>query len=721
MSNLFNLSRILTENTSMDDLLTSFSPMTFLSEGVSILREQEDTVFESTDSLYSNILEAESKADENRVFSVYFKEYKNTIEKYILKMNELRSKFNITVENFADANKDIMDSDDNLNILATSKYIGVQYQNLLDKDIPNVEPYKVFKKEFAFIGKLLQDLGPDVKEDVKAQVIATVCNNLKKDIDDDWLDKIAEKIADCDECSKDGFAKTIYDRFIKNPKAEMNIDIGTVKQAKLSIMNYTNFINVINKSVDDFCDGLQKIADETGAMFFRNQDHKLPINTDIDGVEDRTYRLGDYSMNQINIFISTKISQINEICNLYLIAISIKMDCIIKYLQQCKDIINTANSGVDSTPNTEVDPGDTDSDDDNITDDNEPESLEDNEDDSNDDEDTEEDQDDDNIESNPEPDEDDQIVQDNSEEEIEQECYLFEAMLLEADRYINHITLIDKYSGTFVTEAVDPNAIKKSVKSKLDFIIQKIKSIIQKVLDAFKLNYKPVIDAVAKNKSKILKAKVPNDWTMQKIDTDPLMNFTFAAHKENYDYSKPSEWIPAEYSSICAKTQNESNNPKDMIMEKLYDDRENNYGQDDFRKSVDFIASDYYAIINKCNDTTNKLNSEKDKIATKQASNPNAKEPSSDNDNTNKNESTFLDDIYNTYFNEDSSSGSVEKSEESKKFDNGGDYCRGTANLITAIINVNNMAFKKHLNFVRKLASSVGVKLPMPSVGTNKK
>ena len=722
MSNLFNLSRILTENTSMNDLLTSFSPMTFLSEGVSILREQGETEFKLLDSMYSSVLEAESKADENKAFSVYFKEYKNTIEKYILKMNELRSKFNITVENFADANKDIMDSDDNANILATSKYIGVQYQNLLDKDIPNVEPYKVFKKEFAFIGKLLQDLGPDVKEDVKAQVIATVCNNLKKDIDDDWLDKIAEKIADCDECSKDGFAKTIYNRFIANPKAEMDIDIGTIKQAKLSIMNYTNFVNVINKSVDDFCDGLEKIADETGSMFFRNKDHKLLINTDVDGVEDRTYRLGDYSMNQVNMFISTKISQINEICNLYLIAISIKMDCIIKYLQQCKDIINTASSGVDSTPNNKVDPGNTDDDNDGITGDNDPESLEDNEEDpENEDPESDDDKEnvDDDIETSPEPDEDDHVVQDNSEDEIEQECYLFDAMVLEAERYINHLTLIDKYSKVSTNEAVDPNAIKKAVGSKLDFIIQKIKSILEKVRNALKLNYKPIIDAVDKNKAKILKAKVPSEWTMKKINTKPLEEFKIARHKPDFDYSKPSEWMPREYLNICQKTQNESNSPKDMILEKLYTDREETYTDSDFRDSVEFISSGYEEIVKACDNAVRDLNTEKDKIAREKASDPDAKVP--ETDDKGKQESAFLNDIYKTYFSEDSTPGSVEKSEESKKFDNGGDYCKNTANLITAVININNMALKKHINFVRKLASSVGVKLPIPAIGTNKK
>ena len=73
-----------------------------------------------------------------------------------------------------------------------------------------------------------------------------------------------------------------------------------------------------------------------------------------------------------------------------------------------------------------------------------------------------------------------------------------------------------------------------------------------------------------------------------------------------------------------------------------------------------------------------------------------------------------------TYFAEDSTPGTIEKSDEAKKADGGSDYAVISSNLITAIINVNNMCFKKHLAFVRKLAASVNVQLPMPKVGEDK-
>lgn len=133
-----------------------------------------------------------------------------------------------------------------------------------------------------------------------------MCNTLSKEINDGWLEKIVEKITDCDDCGRDGYARAIYKTFVPEPSAEMSIDIGLVKQSKLDISNYKAYVDSISKSVELFTDGLSKVASEIGSMFFRNQDHKLPIKTDVDGVEDKTYRLSDYSFNQMNMFISTK-------------------------------------------------------------------------------------------------------------------------------------------------------------------------------------------------------------------------------------------------------------------------------------------------------------------------------------------------------------------------------------------------------------------------------
>lgn len=691
MSNLFNFTRILTENCS-PELINTFNKQTFLSYGLNVLKESDSDMLDITRCLYTSILEADSKPEENKKFAEFFKEYKKVITNYILKAQELASQFTINIENFADANKDILDIPDNANIMDTQTYKGVQYNNLLNDEVPEIEPYKVFKKEFAFIGKLFQDLGPIGTEEEKAQIIATVCNNLSSEISDGWLDKCIEKLTGCEKCTRDSFAKTIYNRFVKNPSCDMEVDIGCVKQAKLDIMNYVNYINVINKSVTEFCDGLEKIADEVGSMFFRNQDNKLPIKTDEDGVEDKTYRMNSYSFNQMNIFISTKISQINEICNLYLIAISIKMDCIIKYLLQCKDIINAAAAGVDNTPNNEIDPGDNDDDNDNVVD--------------SDDMDDPELQDfyTDN-EPNSDNDEDKTVIEkDESEQEIEQEFYLFEAELFQKTRSIENMimkqSLLESINEDVAggNAAVNINEKKKSVQAIIQNIAQQITNMVQKFVSSFTKNYEYQINFIQKNKEKIMSAKIPDTWTIQKIDIKVLDQFNLVPFSEGDAelLKDKGKYLSQKYGSILAPSDgNES--AKDRLMKKIYQENESKYTNTDRNEGFTFVTAGYKKAIANLEKARNSL--DKSVTSTK---NIVAKENSLEN--------TML-----TYFYEDTSDVKDVEKEDSKS-DSVKQYFSISSEVIVAVMNAYNMAMKKHIVFLQKLAQIKGAKLePNPN------
>ena len=695
MSNLFNFTRILAENCS-PEIVNTYSKQTFLSSGLNTLKESNSDIMDITRCLYYSILEAESKQDENEKFAEFFKEYKNAINKYILKAQELASQFTINIENFADANKDILDSQDNANIMDTQTYKGVQYDNLLNDEVPEMEPYKIFKKEFAFIGKLFQDLGPIGTEEEKAQIIATVCNNLSSEISDGWLDKCIEKLTGCEKCTKDSFAKTIYSRFVKNPSCDMEVDIGCVKQAKLDIMNYINYINVINKSVTEFCDGLEKVADEVGSMFFRNQDNKLPIKTDEDGVEDKTYRMNSYSFNQMNIFISTKISQINEICNLYLIAISIKMDCIVKYLQQCKDIINTAASGVDNTPNTEIDPGDNDDDNNNVVD--------------SDDIDDPELQD---YYINNEPDSDSEedktvIEKDESEQEIEQEFYLFEAELFQKTRSIEDMIMKQSLLESITEDvagghtAANINEKKKSVQAIIQNIAQQITNMVQKFVSSFTKNYEYQINFIQKNKEKIMSAKIPDTWTIQKIDIKVLDQFNLVPFLEGDAelLKDKSKYLSQKYGSILAPSDgNES--AKDRLMKKIYQENESKYTNTDRNEGFTFVTAGYKKAIANLEKARNSL----DKTVTS-TKNIVAKENS-------------LEDTMLTYFSEDTSDVKDVEKEDSKS-DSVKQYFSISSEVIVAVMNAYNMAMKKHIVFLQKLAQIKGAKIePNPNKETD--
>ena len=705
MSNLFNVSRMLESYS--PDIIKTLPLVTYLSESLNILRSTDEQVFEETSKLYSSVLEADSRKAENVKFAEFFKEYQSIMNDYIIKIQGLASEFAINVETFADANKDILDDNSGAaNIVSTVTYKGAKYAHLLDPEVPDIEPYKAFKKEFAFIGKLMQDLGPIGSEDQKAQIIATVYNNLTKEINDGWLEKIVEKITDCDDCGKEGYAKAIYKTFVPEPSVDMSIDIGLVKQSKLDISNYRGYIDSISKSVDQFTDGLSKIASEVGSMFFRNQDHKLPIKTDVDGIEDKTYRLNDYSFNQMNMFISTKISQISELCNLYMVAIGIKMDCIMKYLQQCKDIIDTASHGVDNTPNTDgVDPGDEDIDNDGYpesdnTDYDIPEKYDD------DIQDFDIDSDDDSS------DEEKDIVQDNSESEVEQECYLFEALIFEKERAINRYAqqksvydaLINESTDIAIREAIEDKA--KNVGSFIDSIVNQVKKLIQSMKDSLTKNYAPVIESVKKKAGDIKKVKIPDGWTIDIIDDGPLGSVVLANFDVNDipDMSDKRKYYIKKYSFLkeSAIDQN-ATSAKDMILSSIKGQESAPYNGKSLENSIEFIITRYGNIAKKIEEMANRLPSQKS-----------AAERAATNESTSSLESTMK-----MYFEADEAEVPKDQQKATNKTDAAKSYFRLNSEMITALMNINSMLMKKHLNFVSKAANMAGVSIANPSLGKN--
>lgn len=706
MSELFNLSHMLTESNS-PNIVNLFSNVSYLDNAVDILRSTDEHIFEETGKLYSSVLEADSRKGENVKFADFFKDYQKTINDFILKIQAMASEFSVNLETFADANTDILSGNNmSYNVMTTVPYKGVEYKHLLDADVPDIDPYKVYKKEFAFIGKLLQDLGPIGSEDQKAHIIATVCNNLSKEINDGWLDKIVEKITDCDDCGKSGYAKAIYKKFVPNPSVDMEIDIGLVKQSKLDILNYKQYIAGIVQSVTEFTSKLSKIADEVGSMFYRNQDHKLPIKTDVDGVEDRTYRLDDYSFSQMNMFMSTKISQITELCNLFMIAISIKMDCIMKYMYQCKDIIDTAVHGVDNTPNTDIDPGDTDVDNDGT-----PESDADTDIDIDDETDQYSISDDDTGEEST-----DNTV-DNSETDVERESYLFNAMVFEKERAINaYIQKYTIYESLLEAEGDTNNNVPannnatgqskiKNIGSFIDSIIDQLKKLVKSLTNALTVNYTPVIESVEEQSKALEKVEIPNTWTIQSIDHKPLTNFTAPAFSaaDIDSFSDKKKYLSDKYSTLikAANVKDGTNSAKDMILATIMNSNETPYTKNEFNNSIQFITNDFKIIVKNITKQTNTITNQK--TAAQNAV------PANESVGFN------LESTLQMYF-EDNNQEMPENKSVNKQ-DAVKNYFRLNSEVCTAVMNINNMCMKKHLTFIRKLATIGGIKIATPDRG----
>lgn len=586
MNGLFSLKSILNENAAFKSMIQTPTNEVYLNSALPILETFNHGINESTLSLYQSIAEATSRAEENDKFAEYFKDYKSLVNNYIREMNELISKAAINIGTYIDANKSTIDNADGMSVVGEPSIKVYDFKNLDNDDVPHIDIEKAFKKEFKFIGKMMQDLGSAITNDeAKANVLATVCNNLQSEIHDDWVEKCMCKIADYDEdtdCKKTNFASMMYKKFIPEDLHDMNITDGDIQQARLALMNASTLVAGLERANDEFVSGLENVANEIGAMFFRNQDNNMPVKTDAEGIADRNYKLSASGFNQFNIFMANKCTQITELCNLYLIALSIKADMIYKYLKQCVDIIETAQSGVDNTPNdddinTSEDNifDDSTGDDPELDDDIEAPNMDDNSsilgnDTSNDE------SSDSNIDDEISPEE-----ANAAESDIEECAYLFEANLFEINR------LYDNYAvATYLNEA-DGNGL-----------FARIKELLQKLLDAIKrfFNFKgkkidTYVQSLKDNDyvAALKAAQIPDGMTIDWIDTAKVEGITTSDSKQfkDADLDDLTQYIRKTWSSVVGSNATCSNLTNDMlevvcVKGTKYTDKERN-------ASIDFL------------------------------------------------------------------------------------------------------------------------------------
>lgn len=604
MSNLLNLSSILHENTISKSLIRHPVNETYLNSAIRILEQFNSQTNDITLSLYKSLSESTSRSEENDNFAQYFKDYKSLVNDYIRNMNELVSKFSINISTYIDANKSIIDNSDSITIQGKPTIKIYEFKNLDDGRIPHVDIEKAFKKEFAFIGKMIQDLGSAVSNDeAKANILATVCNNLSESIQSNWLEDCMKDIAnltDEDNCKKDNFATIMYKKFIPGDLVELEITEGDVQQARLALLNASTLISSIESLNDEFSSGLQRVSDEIGSMFFRNKDMVMPIRTSQEGVADTDYKLSPTSFNQFNIFMSTKSTQITELCNLYLIAVGIKTDCIFKYIRQCVDILETSINGIDYTPN------DSDSD---ISNDIDPAPA-------TDDSTSEQDDIDDidlNIDSennNSFTDNNTSVEQDQTEEpdgnltdndesssgttdtesEFDEAAYLFEASAFEINRIFDKIDVLES-AKLYITEADDFNDKKDGALGVIQSIINQLIAIVQKFIATFKDTITPAVEYISSAKyQEVLNKANPVGWAIDLVDTNKLIAINIDAPLQdckNENLDDPDKYLESIWPDI-AKQEGKS------IYDKMYKylvDVDHPYSKKEIKIGVDYLKN----------------------------------------------------------------------------------------------------------------------------------
>ena len=441
MSNIFNLANAFKESSIRE--IPAIASENYMLSAIEDLEKANHAINERTKDLYDCISEAESKDEENEIFASYFEDISSRVGKIIKSINETTARFIINIDNIADANRDILENSSILTDCNDFQFSKYTFKNINNPEFPKMDPVKNYKKEFDIIGQMLQELGPAATNQAKLKVIATVYNSLSSTMKNDWVRKCVDDILGATIADNTNFADALFSQFRDKDPVETTIDKGTLYKIKVAMEDRQALIGSISETSDKLVADLQYILDDFSMMVTGTKLNKIIIDTKTDGIRNTSYKTDDYTSNQLCIFLKAKIDQIVRMCNLYYIALSIKLDATVDYFNQCKEILSVASMNCDSQTET------TDSSDDSEPDYEYPEldsDDEDEDDDSDDDEDEDDDSDDENRI--------DTTATNENCQHILDEIRSFNYQIFELGMVYEHYDLIDHVSS-LITEADD--------------------------------------------------------------------------------------------------------------------------------------------------------------------------------------------------------------------------------------------------------------------------
>ena len=228
---------------------------------------------------------------------------------------------------------------------------------------------------------------------------------------------------------------------------------------------------------------------------------------------------------------------------------------------------------------------------------------------------------------------------------------------------------------------------------------------VKSLTNALTVNYTPVIKSVYEQKGALEKVEIPNTWTIQSIDHKPLTDFTAPAFSaaDIDSFGDKKKYLSDKYTTLikAANVKDGTNSAKDMILATIMNSNETPYTKNEFNNSIQFIANDFKIIVDNITKQTNTITNQK--TAAQNAV------PANESVGFN------LESTLQMYF-EDNNQEMPENKSVNKQ-DAVKNYFRLNSEVCTAVMNINNMCMKKHLTFIRKLATIGGIKIATPDRG----
>lgn len=375
MSELFSLIK---ESSIPADIFSSnYSRERYIETSIQVLETVNEQFEEKTMALHKAIAEADSVKAENEEIKSFIAQIRQELTRLSFNIQTMQSKFAISLSNHCDSIKYQMDKY-NLNILSNvsykDNYIEFNKQAMLSSTTPRMRPHLIFEREFNFIAQLMQDLPITASNKDKLNVVATVCSKFNNIMANDIKSNLYEELFGDKDAKSVSFNEYMSSLFRKD-SGERDITISEYSDAVECISSCDDFIESISDTTSDLISDLNRIINDLNNILFCGDHNKFKVDTKEDGIRNTIYSVDVYTSNKIMWLTQDKINQIVKVFNKYILALSIKMDSIIHYVEQSSDIINsfiymTIDSG--KYKDSDSAPDDTSSDDISDTPDDEP-------------------------------------------------------------------------------------------------------------------------------------------------------------------------------------------------------------------------------------------------------------------------------------------------------------------------------------------------------------
>ena len=616
----------------------------YVESSIGYLSSINDIITEQVKELYSSILEADDVDKENIAIRDFIISSNTEIDKLAMNIKSQVQRFSISLSNLCSNVKDKVDglgSRDVSNYCYTDRYVSYDRAKMLNSDIPQMNPYKIFERDFNFIGQLMQDLPVTSSNKDKLEIVSTVYKNFKKSTDSNILGKTYQDLfgIDCADKTKcpSSIGELVCGMFVTSKDDQHKIDSTVYADAVECIENCDEFLDSVTTMADHLINELRHVMEDLEDILEGDRKNRFKVDTKEDGIRNTSYSIDKYTSNKIMWLVQEKIRQIVNVFNKYIVALSVKMECICNYVKQSSDIINsfTYMDKVSSCSDDNVD-GDT-NDDGEISQEEEDESKEDNALDGGDDILTDEDETENDVEADTDAEEgseieevsDDEPEVDFESEEDEGEELKEAAMdvltsIHEYNMACNELSILE-YAASILMEDDSPEAKDKiaGAKEVIGKAAEQKQSIWQSVLDKIFKMWESFKDALAKSynlkveklkeagvekaiESAPIKAEVKMPTIkLDELDKIKIVDLNYESMKQ-YLGSK-EDFIAQYYKDYRPKKEGDS---LSKTIEDMVFDREHMITDSSQLKLADYwnYVSKYPAYANEMRDMTNTIN-----------------------------------------------------------------------------------------------------------------